>query len=164
MRTRCVIALASVVAATASAQTVYKATGLDGEVTYSDRPPAGKARAETFEFRNLPSSPLPPEVVRFREHLEKSAQSRIQAARAPRSNEVRLFTAAWCGHCRRAKAHLASSQVSYTEYDIESADGMRAFIEAGGRGGIPLLVKGEERIQGYSAAAYDRMAPAIRPR
>ena len=160
----CVVAAAATIALAATAQTVYKVTGPDGEVTYSDKPPAGKSRAETFEFRNLPSSPLPPEVLRFREQLEKSAQSRISAARAPRANEVQLFTAAWCGHCKRARAHLAASQVSYSEHDIETTNGMRAFIEAGGRGGIPLLVAGERRIQGYSAAAYDQLAIAIRPR
>ncbi len=158
-----VVVYSAMVAMTVNAETVYKVTGPDGEVTYSDKPPAGGSRAETFEFRNLPSSPLPPEVLRFREQLEKSAQSRSNAARAPRADEVQLFTAKWCGYCKRAKAHLAASQVGYYEYDIETADGMRAFIDAGGRGGVPLLVRGEQRIQGYSAAAYDRLAVAVRP-
>ncbi len=165
MRARAgIVAAILIIGVTASAETVYKVTGPDGEVTYSDRPPAGKSRAETFEFRNLPSTALPPEVVRFREQLERSAQSRISAARAPRASEVQLFTARWCGYCTRAKTHLAASQVSYSEYDIESPDGMRAFIEAGGRGGVPLLVAGDRRIQGYSVAAYDRLTSAIRSR
>ena len=158
----CLVTL--VIAMTASADTVYKAVGPDGEITYSDKPPSDRARANTLEFRNLPSSPLPPEVLRFREQLEKSAQGRISAARAPRAGDVDLFTAAWCGHCKRAKSHLAAAQINYIEYDIENADGMRAFIGAGGSGGVPLLVAGERRVQGYSAQAYDRLAAALRPR
>jgi glutaredoxin len=148
----------------ASADTVYKAVGPDGEITYTDKPPTDRTRANTLEFRNLPSSPLPAEVLRFREQLEKSAQGRINAARAPRAGDVALFTASWCGHCKRAKAHLAAAQISYVEYDIENVDGMRAFIGAGGSGGVPLLVARDRRVQGYSAAAYDRLAATLRPR
>jgi glutaredoxin len=153
-----------VLSTSTSADTVYKAVGPDGEITYTDKPPADRTRANTLEFRNLPSSPLPPEVLRFREQLEKSAQGRINAARSPRAGDVALFTASWCGHCRRAKAHLASAQISYVEYDIENVDGMRAFIGAGGSGAVPLLVAGDKRVQGYSAAAYERLAVTLRPR
>ena len=156
--------LSCTLAVSAAAETVYKVVGPNGEITYSDKPPSDRARSNTLEFHNLPSSPLPAQVLRFREQLEKSAESRIKAARAPRAGEVALFTAIWCGHCKRAKAHLASGQIAYVEYDIESVDGMRAFIDAGGSGGVPLLVAGERRIQGYSAPAYDRLAAAVRPR
>jgi len=158
----CVLSFA--ISMTASAEAVYKAVGPDGEITYSDKPPAERARTTTLEFRNLPSSPLPTQVLRFREQLEKSAESRISAARAPRAGNVALFTASWCGHCKRAKAHLASAQINYVEYDIEHVDGMRAFIGAGGSGGVPLLVAGDRRVQGYSSAAYEQLAAAIRPR
>jgi glutaredoxin len=159
----CVLSFA--LATSAAADTVYKVVGPDGEITYSDKPPSDRARpTNKLEFRNLPSSPLPAEVLRFREQLEKSAESRVNAARAPRAGDVALFTASWCGHCKRAKAHLAAGQIAYVEYDIESIEGMQAFIGAGGKGGVPLLVAGERRIQGYSAPAYDRLAAAIRPR
>ena len=158
----CVLSLMIVM--TAAADTVYKVVGPDGEITYSDKPPPNNARTNTLEFRNLPSSPLPAHVLRFREQLEKSAASRITAARATRDSDAVLFTASWCGHCKRAKTHLAAAQISYVEYDIENVDGMRAFIAAGGSGGVPLLVAGERRIQGYSAPAYDRLATALRPR
>lgn len=157
-------ALIAAIALPASADTVYKVVGPDGVVTYSDKPPSDRTRTDTLEFRNLPSSPLPAEVLRFREQLEKSAQGRITAARAPRAGDVALFTANWCGHCKRAKAHLAAAQITYTEYDIENVDGMRAFIGAGGTGGVPLLVAGDKRVQGYSLAAYERLAAALRPR
>ena len=158
----CAVSLTLVMSA--AADTVYKVVGPDGEITYSDIPPADRARANTLEFRNLPSSPLPAHVLRFREQLEKSAEGRINAARATRASDAVLFTASWCGHCKRAKTHLAAAQIAYVEYDIESVDGMRAFINAGGSGGVPLLVAGDRRIQGYSAPAYDRLAAAIRPR
>ena len=36
------------------------------------------------------------------------------------------------------------AQIIYTEYDIENVEGMRAFIGAGGSGGVPLLVAGDQ--------------------
>ena len=165
LNTRSVVCIALLtLMMSAAADTVYKVVGPDGEITYSDKPPADRSRTNTLEFRNLPSSPLPAHVLRFREQLEKSAEGRIHAARASRESDAVLFTAIWCGHCKRAKTHLAAAQISYVEYDIESVDGMRAFISAGGSGGVPLLVAGDRRIQGYSAPAYDRLAAAIRPR
>ena len=164
VRISAVCALTLALAMSAGADTVYKAVGPDGEMTYSDKPPANRTRTDTLEFRNLPSSPLPAEVLRFREQLEKNAQGRISAARVPRAGDVALFTATWCGHCKRAKAHLAAAQIKYIEHDIENVDGMRAFIGAGGSGGVPLLVAGDRRVQGYSTAAYDRLAAALRPR
>ena len=160
--TVCFLSLALMMSA--ATDTVYKAVGPDGEMTYSDKPPPDRARTDTLEFRNLPSSPLPAHVLRFREQLEKSAEGRIGAARTTPGEKPVLFTANWCGHCKRAKSHLAAAQISYVEYDIENVDGMRAFVTAGGSGGIPLLVAGDRRIQGYSAPAYDRLAAAIRPR
>ena len=164
VRRSAVFVITLALAMSTSADTVYKVVGPDGEITYSDKPPADRARTNTLEFRNLPSSPLPAEVLRFREQLEKSAQGRISAERAPRTGDVALFTAVWCGHCKRAKVQLAAAQINYIEYDIENVDGMRAFIGAGGSGGVPLLVAGERRVQGYSAPAYDRLAAALRPR
>ncbi len=78
VRRSAVFVITLALAMSTSADTVYKAVGPDGEITYSDKPPADRARTNTLEFRNLPSSPLPAEVLRFREQLEKSAQGADQ--------------------------------------------------------------------------------------
>jgi glutaredoxin len=75
--------------------------------------------------------------------------------------EVRLFTAARCPHCKRAKADLAKRGVTNSEYDIDTPDGMAAFIQASGRA-VPLLVTDSARVLGYSEGSYDKTLASAR--
>lgn len=138
------------------ADTVYKVVDPDGTVRYSDKPPAGSSPAKTLEFRHLPSSPLPDSVLRFRAEMEKRISARAADYRNPQRGEIRLFTAKWCPHCKRAKADLAKRGVAYAEYDIDTPDGMAAFIQASGRS-VPLLVTSSARVSGYSDGSYERV-------
>jgi hypothetical protein len=45
--------------------------------------------------------------------------------------------------------------VTYSEYDIDTPDGMAAFIQTSGRA-VPLLVTDSARVQGYSEGSYDK--------
>jgi glutaredoxin len=155
------LALIALSMATMAADTVYRVVEPDGTVRYSDQPPAAGRRADTLEFRHLPSSPLPESVLRFRADMEKRIGERAAENREPRRGEVRLFTAQWCPHCRRAKADLAKRGVSYTEYDIETPDGMAAFVQASGRS-VPLLVASGARIVGYAPGSYDGLLSSPR--
>ena len=68
---------------------------------------------------------------------------------------VVLYSASWCGFCKRAKAYLAANGISYQEFDVETKDGMAAFAQAGGGKGVPLLIADGQRVQGFTPAAYD---------
>ena len=138
------------------ADTLYKSVGPDGGVIYSDKPPAGSRVEKTLDYAPGPSSPLPDHVLRYREELEK--QSKQRAAGTQRTDDaLQLFTASWCGFCRRAKAYLANKRISYTEYDIETPDGMQALVRAGGGQGVPVLFWRGKKIQGFSEASYDAL-------
>jgi glutaredoxin len=143
-----------------SADTVYKVVQPDGTVTYSDRP-STDGSSQKFEFHNLPATPLPESALKFRAEIEKSIKSRALAQRDPQPGELRFFTAKWCPHCRRAKAYLEQRRLPYTEYDIDTADGMAAFVQASGHA-VPLLVSSSGRVQGYSEAKYEQFLSAVR--
>jgi len=69
-----------------------------------------------------------------------------------------LYSAAWCGYCKKARAYLADKGIAYREIDIDTPDGLAAFARAGGGGkGVPLLLAGGRRVQGFSLAAYDKL-------
>jgi glutaredoxin len=160
---RCAVALVAAVASLPAlgADTVYKIVDPDGTVRYSDQPPTVGRPADTIEYRHLPSSPLPESVKAFRAEMEKRISARAAEYRQPQRGEIRLFTATWCPHCKRAKADLAKRGVTYLEYDIDTPDGMAAFIQASGRA-VPLLVTGSTRLLGYSERSYDRILPSAR--
>jgi glutaredoxin len=153
------LALATASTATAqSSSTLFKSTGADGKTVYSDRPPPNAREAKTLTFQNAPASPLSAETLAYIETLKRSAEAR---AKAPPPSEVILFSAAWCGYCKKAKAHLASKQVAYREIDIDTKDGLVAYVQAGGKRGVPLLVVNGRSVSGYSQASYDA---ALAPR
>lgn len=139
----------------AMAETLYKTIGPDGRVEYTDRPPADGKAAKTLNFADLPATPLPDSVLRYREQLQKGMQNRL--ANAGKRGGVQLFSAAWCGYCRKAKSWLDGRGIAYTEHDIDTPDGGMAFAQAGSASGIPLLLAGDQRVQGFSAAAYESL-------
>ena len=143
------------------AGTMYKSVGADGKILYSDQPPAGGKVEKTLNYVNLPATPLPESVIRYRNELEKSMQGRLSEARkSPDTKQVSLLTAQWCGYCRQAKAYLAEKKIAYKEYDIDTQEGMRAMVEFGGGSGVPVLLWHGQKIKGYSAAAYDALFAA----
>jgi len=162
MRKLLILALFAISALT-QAGTVYKSVGPDGKTVYSDHPPDSGKVEKTLNFANLPSSPLPESVARYRDELEKSMKARLSEAQKPRdSSRPILFSAEWCGYCRQAKRYLNEKKIAYTEYDIDTPDGMRAMVESGGGRGVPVLLWQGQKISGFSPAAYDAVFRAPR--
>jgi len=137
-----------------AAQTLYKSVGPDGSIVYSDRPPAEGRLEKTMTFENLPSSPLPASTSSYVDQVRRMGLPRSTSA-SP--SGVVLYSAAWCGFCKRAKAYLAGKGIKYQEFDVDTKDGIAAFAQAGGGKGVPLLFAGGQRVQGFSPAAYDAL-------
>lgn len=137
-------------------ETLYKFKGPDGRIVYSDRPPPGGRVDKVFTPTELPVSPLPDYVLRYRKELQKSVQARL-ATPASASDTVQLFTAQWCGYCRKARAYLGKKGIPYEEHDIDTPEGAAKFAQAGNTRGIPLLLWRDRRMQGFSPAGYDAL-------
>jgi len=144
------------------ADTVYRSVGPDGKVTYSQRPPAEGKIDKTLVFQNLPSSPLPESTLRYRAELMKSMNKKIAEGAKPYRGQPLFFMAQWCGYCKQAKRYLAEKGISYREYDIDTADGMRAFVEAGETRGVPVMFANGKRVQGFSRPGYDALFAGAR--
>ena len=134
--------------------TLYKSVGPDGKTVYSDHPPtSGVSKKMTFE--NLPASPLSPETIAYLEDLKKLGAAATAAPVA--TSEVILFATGWCGYCKKARAYLAAKRVPYREVDIETKSGAAAYVQAGGKRGVPLLLTKGRRVAGFSVPAYDSL-------
>lgn len=88
-------------------------------------------------------------------------QTSTQATR-PHS-EVILYTASWCGVCKKAKRFLDALKVRYVERDIEASrraaqelaeKAQRAGIQPGG---VPVIDVGGVLLQGFEEASLRRM-------
>jgi glutaredoxin len=145
------LAGALLAAATASAQTVYKSVGPDGKVVYSDHPPTTGRLEKTMKFQ-LQSSALPASAVSFMEQFRKNHPN--DAPQAAAAKGVTLYSAVWCGYCRKAKAWLGEHGVAYANVDVDTPGGAQALARAGGGTGIPVLVVDGRPLGGFSADAY----------
>ena len=126
---------------------VYKWTDAQGRIHYSDSAPA-EVKAKQVKIKI--SSIQGPAVV--------STLGVAPAAKA--KDKVRIYTTPWCGYCKKAKAHLASKSVLYEEVDVEASEqGRREFTQIGGRG-VPVILVGHQRMDGFSEAGLDAMLAA----
>lgn len=136
----------------APAQQLYKSVGPDGRVVYSDRPPAEGRIEKTMKLQEAPATALDARSSSYVEQLRRLRESAPAAPPAP--EDTVLFSARWCGYCKLARNYLAGRNIPFREVDIDTQAGLAAFASAGGNKGIPLLVKGPTRIQGFSEASY----------
>lgn len=70
--------------------------------------------------------------------------------------DVVLFTTPSCGYCKKALHYFAEHSVSVCDKDIQnSSSNHDLFKELGGRG-VPLVIIGNESINGYNPTAYNQ--------
>ncbi|HEY6642170.1 glutaredoxin family protein [Povalibacter sp.] len=72
-------------------------------------------------------------------------------------NRVVFYSATWCGYCTRARKFMQSRQVAFVEYDIEQSPRGYADYRALKGTGVPILLVGDQRMNGWSASQFDQM-------
>lgn len=125
---------------------VYRWTDPDGRTHFGDKPPRG-ADTEQVQIRiNTYTSPqiIPPPAGE-------------PTARARGRKRVVMYSATWCGVCKRAAAYFRRKGVPFREYDVETSTKGRAdFKRLGGRG-VPIILVGDARINGFSAPQFEQL-------
>jgi glutaredoxin len=123
------------------AQNLYRWTDANGKVHYGNELPAG---AKT------------PNEVRDRINTY-SGPPQVQPSSAVAAGQVVMYATSWCGYCAQARAHFARKGIRYVEYDVEKSAAAKAeFKRLGGRG-VPLILYGRERMNGFSPGSFDAM-------
>jgi len=123
---------------------VYKWTDESGRIHYSDQPPPSR-KAEQVR-------------IRINSYTGPAVVSKAGTAAAP--GEVVIYTTEWCGYCKKAKAFLDARGVRYREVDVEaSPEARQEFARLGGRG-VPVILVGEQRMDGYDQGRLETMLEA----
>lgn len=135
------ISMLLLVSLACASQIVYLGRDAAGNITTSSQPPA--------DYKPVPFTPLPPQSA------QSATQNQSNAAMARQG--LVLYAADWCPYCRQARQYLQSKGIAYSEINIDTQDGSKAFDAANGNGrrGIPLLVIGQRQIRGFNPASYD---------
>lgn len=118
---------------------MYKWTDTEGRIHFSDRS-VDAPNAEEVKIRSYSGAP------------QVALDEKDFGAR-----EVKMLTTTWCGVCKRAKAYLVGKGVNFSEYDVETSEiGKQEYKRLGGKG-VPIILVGKQRMDGFSAAKLEEM-------
>lgn len=133
----------------ASSAGMFKWVDANGQMHYSDSPPDDVAEPTTDDV-HVSSISGPATIT-------TAPTARNAKASKEKDGKVRIYTAAWCGYCKRAKAHLNSKHVPYEEVDVETTtQGRAAFSDLNGKG-VPVIIVGPHRMDGFDPVSLDAM-------
>lgn len=69
--------------------------------------------------------------------------------------QVEVYITSWCGYCKKTLKYLNSKGVDYVAYDIEKDEAARQRHKELGGHGVPLIVIGSHKINGFSPERID---------
>lgn len=135
--TACLLSATLLLSAPAWGQAIYRSTGSDGRVTFSDKPPTSDARAIVLRTEGTTGAPaddsLPTEL-------------RQAAQRYP----VTLYSGDNCAPCDSGRALLKSRGVPFVERTVTTPQDGEALKRLSGETTLPTLTLGGQRLKGFS--------------
>jgi glutaredoxin len=124
---------------------VYRWVDEDGNVHFSDHKPVEET-SEEVELQPINSY----EAVEIRSAARRSTADGHQ----PR---VVMYATDWCPYCAKARQYFADNGIRYTEYDIDKDPAARRRYEAMDATGVPVILVGDTRINGFSVEGFERV-------
>ncbi len=114
-----------------------------------------RASAGRIELEQRPAATTAPAATPKRSIWQQAAEAPWQRSG---SGEVVMYTAPWCGVCRRAEAFFDRNDVRYTAKDIEAdPDYKQELVRKTGRSAVPVIEVGDERLVGFDQRRLERL-------
>lgn len=122
----------------------------------SDVPEAWRARVGFVEMESPP--PMSPEMAQnTRDQRFQKVAKQYRDVMPEKSAQIVLYSAEWCGWCKKARRHLDSRGIAYELRDIDRPEYLAELVEKTGQKGIPVLDVGGRVVTGFSAEQYDAL-------
>ena len=135
-----IVALSSLFVSVAGAE-VYRYIDDAGRVVYSSEKPATIDSATKIVIRD-------------------NSVSSMTSYDEAETKSVVMYSANWCGVCKRAKAYFDDQGINYDEYDVENdPQGRQDYARLGSRG-VPIILVGDRRMDGFSKARFEQLYTA----
>lgn len=132
------------------AQQVYRIVGLDGKVTFSDRPPPASASGARISEGNAGAlgGAAAPTSLPF--------ELRQVALKYP----VVLYTSENCAPCGAGRSLLTSRGIPFSEKTVSTAADSEALQRLSGEASLPFLTIGGQQLKGFSDAEWTQFLNA----
>jgi glutaredoxin len=134
---------------------VYKWVDEQGRTHYGDNPneTQQKTAVNISSYESVTYSEAPD--MRPTSSSGKTS-AKASSKTASKKKKVTMYSTAWCGYCKKAKKYFQAKGIPFVEYDIEkNARAKRDYDALGGKG-VPVIVMGKKRMNGFSVAGFER--------
>ena len=135
------------VASLAHAQTIYRAVGADGKVTFSDKPTVSATNVTATSGGGKPQDIGGPVLP---------SELRQVVSKYP----VTLYTSSNCAPCNTGRSLLNGRGVPFNEKTVSTNDDAQALQRISGDTSLPFLTIGGQQIKGYSDAEWTQFLDA----
>jgi len=120
---------------------IYKWVDKYGKTQFTDNPPIDKKTEEV--------------EVKINTYSAVSIKPLVE--RLGKKDKVVMYTATWCGVCKKAKKHFVKNNIPYVAYDVENNKvGKIDFKLLRGKS-VPIIIVGDKRMNGFTASRFDRL-------
>ncbi|MCO7225336.1 glutaredoxin family protein [Pleionea sp. CnH1-48] len=124
---------------------IYKWRDKDGKLHYSDKPPA-EQKVEEVELG----------PVNTYTNVSTSKASRY-FQQMTKQHKVIMYSAEWCGVCKKARRYFKQNNIAFTELDIDKSKQARRDYKRLNARGVPVILVGRQRMNGFSKAGFEQI-------
>ena len=133
---------------------IYRWTDEKGQLHFSDKAPESGV-VEPIGDQLIINSYQGSEVTTA-DFFDQRDALRREKAHLKRPSVV-MYSAVWCGVCKRARQFFQANNIPFSEYDVEtSARGKNDFARLKGRG-VPVILIGKKRMNGFDTARFKQL-------
>ncbi|MCK5003360.1 MAG: DUF4124 domain-containing protein [Gammaproteobacteria bacterium] len=108
-------------------------------------------------FTDNPPKNTKTEEVKLKINTYTSVEVTPLVERLGKKGKVVMYTATWCGICKKAKAYFVKNKIPHVTYDVEkSSIGRRDYRSLRGSS-VPIIILGKKRMNGFTVARFDSL-------
>jgi len=128
---------------------IYKWVDKDGRIHYSQHKPVDIS-VEEMQIKSYKN-------IVIEDTQEASLPKAEEISKKPlitRPKKVVMYSAEWCGVCKKAKKYFKNNGIRYKNYDIDKNKSAKVRYEKMGAKGVPVIFIGKRRMNGFSIAGF----------
>lgn len=131
---------------------IFKWVDENGVTHYSDSQPE-KIKVEEFTIDSYDAVSIEslPESYQF-EPIERDPKLTRKS-----SKRVVMYSTQRCGYCKKARKYFKKQNIRFVEYDIDRSKSARARYNKLGAKGVPVILVGKKRMNGFNVAGFNRI-------
>lgn len=134
-----------ITASSAVSAEIYKWKDANGQTHFSDTA-TGKGKHEKVDVK-----------VNTYTHVTYQKITSKAVSGESRKNSVVMYGTSWCGYCKKARNYFRSKNIAFTDLDVETNAIAKAKFNALGGRGVPVILVGDMRINGFNEAAFEKI-------